>query len=439
MRQFAKYMVIIVGGVAVLAHIALAFFAFAQADDFGYARGTEKFGVLGDALLYYQFWEGRFSFDLALGAACKSVFPYEVNWFLLGSMASFAFAIAFTLKRLDGRFSALLLADTAFVLLALPGPVKRETFYWLTGHVAYLLPLTLLSFALALVERRYKMPQRIVLAALFLIFVALGMFTFVLSLLMVLCTGFLLISQYPRISKRWLAVFAGALAGFVIEAVAPGNLVRLHTIHGGHPEGLATIIGYSLIDIVYTDLPQFLIACLLYGMARAYATHRPAALCRTPRAAAACAASTLVAVAASYLMVVYGYNGGFPTGRTLLAPFLLLFIMTFDATKWLALAYPLDAMHRHKKIALGALALVLTVWTAYLPLTGIHILRRGFEQGEEQQQMALSRIRAGYQAQEAGATSLTLPAIPNDRSPLFFAGLTHHFGEYFGLKVTEMK
>jgi len=443
----------ILGLPILLAHIYLERYYLPRGDDYDFASGAKNHGIFGNVIYGYQTWEGRFSsYFLNSLIGSSGLFPYHTNAVMLVSMALFVIALALVLWRLEGKYSYLLWFDMAFIVLAMPDQIKKNAFYGMDANIEYVLPVTLTFFVLVflnkMIRKRFEKPALLSLGFMFILIA--GFNPLIAMTLIIGICGYWL-SLYPQQvpqSSRLKAIFLGTMIGFAIEVIAPGNFLRLYIDTGGDLPGIFFIATRTL-DELGADLP-FFGTCFVYALLRAYGTGTSAAsfgICKTGKAACWYGISVLTVVFATYYIVIYGYDGNHPSGRTLMLAYIVTYIAALDMSQWLARTYPLSryAFFRYPLCRYATFSSLL-VSISYLPTQGFSHLILNLENGPKMQSIGLAQIDNAYRAQaEKSAAKLIVPEIPYYIGTFFGGVAPHHdennqaFAKYFGLTDIEFQ
>ena len=210
--------------------IILSFFAYPQADDFGFANTLNNLGWLGSQVNWYKNWFGRFTstmviisgFYLEFSILCK-VFPV-----LLVCGYLFAFYLV------SGKFFAdapkkfrLIFAITMMFLFVSGMPSLSQGIYWFSGAATYSLANIAVLIFISLLDSIQK-NKIYILLILFGIFVV-GSNEAAMLVLM-LFVGAKLLRDHE--SKRLWAMLAVFILFSLVVVLAPGNAVRSEIFAG---------------------------------------------------------------------------------------------------------------------------------------------------------------------------------------------------------------
>lgn len=248
------------------------------ADDYCSAGEFKALGYLGSITSRYITWDGRYSFSSmiyffdSLGIKFPSILP-AISITLLFASAYYFFSQV--LKAFSGKISRLtvMLITSVFVfLIEYTTPQIAEVFYWMTGIATYqfsiifeliLLGLTVQVLINPIQINRFR--QILLSLLLFLLsFVCSGfsevstaihVSAFALAIFFALVYRFIMKKYY---SHTWylLIMFFGALVGFIVMAMAPGNLVRSTSLSPLHPS-ILDLIAHSLSQSAHYSISWF--------------------------------------------------------------------------------------------------------------------------------------------------------------------------------------
>ena len=238
-------------------YVALGFFAFPAADDFGYAlggRGTPWSTQVG----LYLGWSGRYTANLLLTLVPQLVDLVRWYWVVpVGHLALLWLALVALLSSLfSGRlWSRRAVVPAGLLLLVYLAGLETlyEGFYWFSGAVTYQLGVALWLLTLALlfwnppVRRR---PWQI--AAIVAVGLVGGGTSEVVALLAVATLAFV-VGWHWRfgvpVPKRWLAALGVWAVAAAVVMVAPGNAVRARVmLHYMAPSWIACTYGLYVVE-----------------------------------------------------------------------------------------------------------------------------------------------------------------------------------------------
>ncbi len=249
------------------------------ADDYCSAGEFKTLGYLGSIANRYITWDGRYSFSSiiyffdSLGIKFPSILPAISITLLLASAYYFFSQVLKAFSGKVNRLTVLLIASIFIFAIQYTTPQIPEVFYWMTGIATYqfsiifeliLLGLTAQILVQPIKTNRFK--QILLSLLLFLLsFVCSGfsevstaihVSLFGLAIFFAIAYRFVMKKHY---SQTWylLTLFLGALAGFIVMAIAPGNQVRGTSLSPIHPS-LPELIFRSLIQSAHYSINWFL-------------------------------------------------------------------------------------------------------------------------------------------------------------------------------------
>ena len=207
-----------------------------QSDDYSHALeigvfNAGFFSYLKTSFLYmismYTGWAGNFTSPLNNGGLPQLRAVMLVNALLFfASVIIFLYHFAGVIFEGRNHIRAVLIVIFMFVLMNYR--CYHEIFYWFSGATSYSFPLSILYISLILYIFRKKNRAMYVLALICAFIAGGGSFT----LAGPECYAAFLICIYSRIAdgkfgRDSIGFFAAALAGTLVNVVAPGNYVRL--------------------------------------------------------------------------------------------------------------------------------------------------------------------------------------------------------------------
>lgn len=236
-RLSAALMVVVIAGVLFVA-LKLTFYAFPKADELFRAGRVRDLGVAGSIHLEYTTWCGRWAgtgLSYLLGASFNLERAYA--FLLLAGATALPVAIYVLIGSLFGptlaRRNCALGAIAFFVLYWCAMPSTPEGFYWLTGVLENLLPVsaTILIVAILLRYERWPLRGRVAVTA----GIMAGAATTVAmhELYGLIFAGILAVATMLAFVIRhagrwaWAAVMLAAVGGLAVVVLAPGNAFRL--------------------------------------------------------------------------------------------------------------------------------------------------------------------------------------------------------------------
>ena len=226
----------------VLPFLVLAFYSHPALDDFAFSTILRTHSVAAYTWDIYATHSGRFSSSLfsathLLFDAHMGSYPYLIFGFIslfCGSL--FAATIAFV----PGQWPVKISTGSILLIMGLSYfPWPAEGLFWLTGVVAYLMPLILTCWLLLLLAGCYAAPEKKSQLGRWLLMGTLGFlisgFSEIGALLLLLVVGALWVLPSLR-PVRWEAHWVGVAiaAGCLLTLIAPGNFHRLHARPGYH-------------------------------------------------------------------------------------------------------------------------------------------------------------------------------------------------------------
>jgi hypothetical protein len=204
----------------------------ASTDDFCNRLNALQGTALEATLASYTGWTGRLVTTAALYLTLRTVDLPHLS--IVSAMLPALLAMACWF--LSGAFGARHLVDrlaiAAFAFVALVIGLHRllgQTLFWVTGGIVYLVPLVLVSAWLSMMARiaEGKRPVGGVMGALLLGLLAGNSIELAWAVLIVTGLAVLVhVRAQPQACRDAAAALAGALAGGIVLAVAPGNFHR---------------------------------------------------------------------------------------------------------------------------------------------------------------------------------------------------------------------
>lgn len=204
--------------------ICLSFFAYPQADDFGFANLLNNFGWLGSQINRYETWFGRFSSTMLIVSGvgvdfsilCK-VFPILI---LSGYLLAFYLVSGKLFDEVSREFRWIFAITTMFVFVS-GMPSLSQGIYWFTGAATYAPANIAVLIFLSLFDSIHKNKNYILL-------ILLGVFIIganeVAMILLMFFIGGSLLTDYKN-KKIWLMFGIFAIFSLIV-VLSPGNAMR---------------------------------------------------------------------------------------------------------------------------------------------------------------------------------------------------------------------
>ena len=257
--------------------LGLAVFAYPQTDDWHLINVATHRGVIGGAWDYLTGWGGRFivaPFYLVIAGLPGQwlVFPLV----MAANIALFPWSLRRLLPPAMPRPWPVAIGLTGLLFATLPSPAQG--LYWLAGMLAYVFPLHLFAWAVALARppgktAEYSIKNPFVRGA-------------VLGTCGVTIAGFgetpailaggsaLVLAALAWRRAWWLAIGLGA--GLALDLALPGNWARLAVVHPHGPVLSSAVLGTALRGTarVFTHLvlgPECMTALVIAALAGAHA------------------------------------------------------------------------------------------------------------------------------------------------------------------------
>lgn len=228
------------------------------ADDYCTTEAVKTLGFVPAQIDRRLSWDGRYSFSFfimlfgLLGDKFPSILPAISMVFYLFS-ALFLTTQLFNLLFSKKNYLIIFLISSIFVFFTLYSiPQIGEDVYWMTGITTYLFPIILEMLLLG--SLAHFIPKfvsltkfkRVIVSLLFFVFAfVLSGFSEVTTAIHVVLFGLLLTKQVITMARKHIyskniicmvLPFFGALLGFVIMAISPGNAIRMNALSADvHP------------------------------------------------------------------------------------------------------------------------------------------------------------------------------------------------------------
>lgn len=367
-------MAVIVGSVLYVA-LKLTLYTFPKADELFRAGRVRDLGVPGSIRLEYTTWSGRWAgtgLSYLLGASLDLERAYPV--LILAGVSTLPLAIYVLIGSLYGSsLSRRMCAAGAlgfFGLYWCAMPSTPEGFYWLTGVLENLLPVSAAILIVAILMRYERWPMRWRAACAASIMAATATTVALHELYGLILTGVLAVAAVLAFALRhpgrwaWLAVTAAAVGGLAVVALAPGNALRLAS-EPKNPHDYSFLIcctniwtGFYLTWLFDPKLPAA--TALFVVIARSQATV-PQWLAERPVLWSIVVPAVSIVALAMPIAVLSCVNPVVAPGRTQSAIYLIFLVGWFASAFVLFAARPDPAM---KSAGLARLAL-----TAFLAAT----------------------------------------------------------------------
>lgn len=242
-KRIFKAVLLVIIAAAFVPFVIAARYAVFQADDFAFYLGTiempgESYLVKSfrHAVQVYMEWQGTYTTNL-LNSLFNPLNGYNYAMLRLGLIACLAlsFASAYLLSReINACFALGDMTLPIFAIVLLPILLYRdynEVYLWFIGAMAYQVPMMLLALALAFMLRCKRTKMNSTPAMLISAFFMLGMAGGVLligglgaCIMLIMCAADF--AQNGKLDKRLLFIFAVAVVGDLINALAPGNFAK---------------------------------------------------------------------------------------------------------------------------------------------------------------------------------------------------------------------
>lgn len=245
-RIFKAVLLVIIAAAFVPFVIAARYAVFQPSDDFSFYLGVMRMPgenyivkAVRFTLELYPLWQGTYTTNL-LNCLLNplSVYSYAMLRLELMMCLLLSFLAVYLLCReITACFSlgdkTLLIFAVVFLPILLYTDYN-EVYLWFIGAMAYLVPMMLLIFALALMLRckRKGKTSAMILSALLMLGMAGGVLMIGglgAYLMLIMCAADF--AQNGKLDRRLLFIFAAAVIGDLINTLAPGNFVR-HTSYG---------------------------------------------------------------------------------------------------------------------------------------------------------------------------------------------------------------
>lgn len=257
--------------VLLLTSILLIFFTSMRvrywADDFCFAATYDNHGFWGSLRFWWESWTGRYSyiffFNLAnvFGKTIINVLPIII----------FLALIASTFLIIKGRFkdklTAVVLSALFTVITLVNAPNIIQSFYWQTGILIYVLPISFLHLYFALFfYQKHKLP----LHAPFMLTIISGGFSEVFAVvqlcLLSLIFSLFLINKKNEYLRFAMAGLMGTAVALFVMFVSPGNEARASTVT--QPESVGFIIRSTILTTKWylvrmIGIPSFVYSAMI--------------------------------------------------------------------------------------------------------------------------------------------------------------------------------
>ena len=250
-------------GLALMALIVPAFYARFMADDYCMNAGAQNAALPGFFNSVYTGWSGRFAYIASTYYLSKippqafGVLVAVIVLLWVYNLARAFKAIAQLFRTNLGWIEGFILAFILLIALFKTAPNLYQDLYWRDGLVNYTLPLVFTSLTLLLAVNIFQTRLTWV-KALFLVITAFLSAGFSesasianLTFWVVICV-FCLFLKHPR--KKAILISSGipalaSMLGFLIEFLAPGNLVRAGIL----PDrpGIIVLAGLTLRNVAH--------------------------------------------------------------------------------------------------------------------------------------------------------------------------------------------
>lgn len=249
------------------------------ADDYCSASEFKTLGYLGSIANRYITWDGRYSFSSmiyffdSLGIKFPSFLPAISITLLLASAYYFFNQVLKAFSGTVSRLTVLLITSIFVFAIQYTTPQIAEVFFWMTGIATYqfsiIFELVLLGLTVQILIHPIKInPFKQILLSMLLFLLsfvcsgfsevstAIHVSAFGLAIFFAIVYRFIMKKHYSQ-TRYLLALFLGALAGFIVMAMAPGNLVRSTSLSPTHPS-ILELITRSLVQSVHYSISWFL-------------------------------------------------------------------------------------------------------------------------------------------------------------------------------------
>ena len=250
-------------GLALMALIVPAFYARFMADDYCMTAGAQNAALPGFFNSVYTGWSGRFAYIVSTYYLSK-IPPQAFGVLVAVIVLLWVYILARAFKAITQLFStnlgwieSLFLAVILLIALFKTAPNLYQDLYWRDGLVNYTLPLVLTSLTLLLAVNIFQTRLTWVKGLLIVItaFLSTGFSESAsianLTFWVAICV-FCLFLKHPR--KKAILITSGipalaSLLGFLIEFLAPGNLVRAGIL----PDrpGIIVLAGLTLRNVAH--------------------------------------------------------------------------------------------------------------------------------------------------------------------------------------------
>lgn len=432
-----------------------------MADDFCSAYYAQRFGLLRSIWYWYRTWSGRytaFAFDWlsleAFGRYGAWLFPpLTLGFWLVAAVGTIHTALRRAAPQSKNLAAALALGSLFLVTVILLSPDVPQSFYWLNGLRAYVLPLGILTFyawLFAWGAPKLKSSRAVRWGcgmAFCLTFVNGGLSetyaAMQIALLIVLVSLQWLAGNRKGTAALFLlmAALLGALAALIVIVLAPGNAIRQSYFPSPPaPLKLLTISMQAYLNDLSEIITSLQKISALLGalLASLWIGGRYRGRFRVQGwLIVALALAGIVLSFAGFLPGVYGYSEAPPPRTLSIATFALVafwLCSTFLAGGWLAQGAQLFSRARD---ALLALAIALTGVACTLTIQSVHRQRQTYVAFAQLWDRADAQI---LQARAQGQAEVHIPALENwaglDRpsdNPKFWA--TVCYSKYYGIQV----
>ena len=223
--------------------LIIAFYNRFTGDDFCGMSAVNNHGIVGATEHLYLNWEGAYMQGLVYYSFCylfqnsNSLLLY--NFFVL---ICFVLSFYFFLNKLLANYFNILVnrADLMTASLILISSLYfttsefGEVWYWLCGSSSYLIPLIFIFLAGGLAFHENTNQLNVCLIAIFTFLFSGFRINYTICLMSILFIGILFkYYQTKKINQILAFMFLGALIGFFVFMLAPGNIVRLEKYHNG--------------------------------------------------------------------------------------------------------------------------------------------------------------------------------------------------------------
>lgn len=371
------------------------------ADDYCSAGEFKTLGYLGSIANRYITWDGRYSFSSiiyffdSLGIKFPSILPAISITLLLASAYYFFSQILKAFSAKVNRLTVLLITSIFVFAIQYTSPQIPEVFYWMTGIATYpfsiIFELVLLGLTAQILAQSIKIngfKQMLLSLLLFLLSFVCSGFSEVstaihvsllgLAILFAIVYRFIMKKNYSQM-RSLLALFLGALAGFIVMAMAPGNLVRSTSLSPIHPS-ILELIARSLVQSVHYSIswylkntnimwPVLVMAAILGAYGSSSFNPSTADLRSTKIKTLLFFVSGLILTFVSFVPTTWaGYD--MPAGRILFLPTAILCgtLITVSYLLGLLLAKEFEPLNQNSKFVVGVFSLLCLLFILSMPI-----------------------------------------------------------------------